>query len=76
MFDFIKNLIVELIVDTFLFYTGEMVLYILTFGKKKIRWDTYVNDRPRKFILYYYATVWVGFFFWLFVILFILKFFL
>ena len=68
MIDIIKRLIVEFLLDTVFFYTGEFFLLIVTFGHKKIQWNTYLHDRPRNFFLYYYISVLIGGVVWLFIL--------
>ena len=53
--------------ETFLFYTGEIVLFILTFGKKKPRWKYYTDKSASKFIIFTQISLWIGFAFWLLV---------
>jgi hypothetical protein len=57
------------------FYTGEIILYILTFCRKKPRWDYYLNASPTKFIILTEISFWIGFFFWIFLIGWIARFF-
>lgn len=64
----ILEFVLSLLVETLFFYTGEFVLYILAFGRKKIRWDFYTSERPAKYVLLSEMSVWVGFFFWIFTI--------
>ena len=45
--------------------TGELVLWILSLGKRKPRWDLYVNERPIKFYLLNDASMYIGIVFWL-----------
>ena len=46
--------------ETFLFYTGEIVLFILTFGKKKPRWKYYTDKSASKFIIFTQISLWIG----------------
>jgi hypothetical protein len=46
------------------FYTGEIVLYVVTFGRKKPRWDYYANEKPLRFVIRTEINWWIGFFFW------------
>lgn len=57
----------HLIVEGLFFYTGELVLYIITMGYKKPRWDYYAAEKPTKFYILTDASVIVGFCFWLFI---------
>lgn len=44
--------------------TGEVVLWVLSFGRRKPRWDLYVNERPMKFYLMNDASLYIGIAFW------------
>jgi hypothetical protein len=61
IFEFLYRLIAEL----FLFYTGEIVLYFLTFGRKKPRWNAYTKERPMKFWVLTDISTFIGLVFWL-----------
>ncbi len=50
------------------FYTGEIILYILTLGRKKPRWNYYLDESLSKFIILTEISFWIGFFFWIFLI--------
>ena len=39
------------VIEIVFFYTGERVLYVATFGRKKPRWDYYAHERPLKFVV-------------------------
>lgn len=72
MLDDIAEVLLEFlfprIIEIVCFYTGEFVLYVITLGHKKVRWDFYVNASPAKFIIFTEISVWIGMFFWIFVI--------
>ncbi|MFA5353385.1 MAG: hypothetical protein WC291_04085 [Thermodesulfovibrionales bacterium] len=55
----------RLIVEIFLFYTGEIVLFILTLGRKKPRWDSYAAEKPTRFWVLTDLSALVGLVFWL-----------
>ena len=57
------------LIEVICYPTGEIVLYILSFGKKKPRWDYYLNDKPSKFVILTEISVWVGIFFWVSILL-------
>jgi hypothetical protein len=57
----------ELIVEFFFFYTGEIVLFILTFGKKKPRWNYYTDESPSKWPIFTELSTWIGIACWLLV---------
>ena len=60
--------IFRVIVEIFCFYTGEIILYILTLGRKKPRWNYYLDASPSKFIILTEISFWIGFLFWIFLI--------
>ena len=61
------------IVETICFYTGELALYVITFGHRKPRWNYYVNESPTKFVILTEVSVWIGFLLWVLVISFIVR---
>lgn len=70
MFKFIS----ELLFDILFFYTGEILLFIVTFGHKKPRWDYYTNERGSKFVIFSELSEWIGILFWFSVAFLIVKF--
>ena len=65
IFKGILRFLFELIVELLLFYTGEIVLFILTFGKKKPRWNYYTDESPSKWVIFTELSTWIGIAFWL-----------
>lgn len=61
------------LVETVCFYTGELVLHVITSGYKKPKWDYYVNESPTRFVILTEVSVWIGFLFWVFVIGFLAR---
>ena len=49
-------------------WTGEIILFALTLGKHKPRWDLYTEDSPSRFVIFSEISLWIGMIFW-FVIL-------
>jgi hypothetical protein len=45
--------------------TGEVVLWVLTGGRRKPRWDLYTSERPARFVVLSEASCWVGMASWL-----------
>lgn len=71
MIDEILILIAALIFSSIFFYTGEFILYILSIGRKKPRWDFYLvksNIRASSIVILWGLSGILGFFFWLFVL--------
>jgi hypothetical protein len=52
IFKGILRFLFELIVELLFFYTGEIVLFILTFGKKKPRWNYYTDESSSKWVIF------------------------
>jgi hypothetical protein len=52
------------LIELICYPTGEIVLYILSFGKKNPRWDYRTKDKPSKFVILTEISVWVGISFW------------
>jgi hypothetical protein len=67
--EFLFHVFIEIIC----FYTGEIILYLLTLGKKKPRWDYYTGASPTKFVIMTEISVWIGFAFWILTIGFIAR---
>ena len=61
----ILELIFRIIIEILFFYTGEIVLFVLTVGNKKIQWNYYSDDSVTKWMLMTELSTWVGFAFWL-----------
>ncbi len=61
----IAETILQAILECVMFYTGEIVLFILTLGFKKPRWDIYADKRPSIWVLLTDFSVLVGLAFWL-----------
>jgi hypothetical protein len=67
IFKGILRFLFELIVEFFFFYTGEIVLFILTFEKRKPRWNYYADESPSKWAILTELSTWIGIAFWLLV---------
>ena len=67
MIDDIVEFILYCIIFTLFYYTGEIVLYLITFGRKKIRWDYYTKERGSIFVLFSTISEWIGIAFWIFI---------
>lgn len=62
------KLLFHFLIEILFFFTGECILYVLTSGRKKIRWDYYADEKPLKFVVRTEISWWIGFFFWLFLL--------
>lgn len=49
-------------------WTGEIVLFLITFGKHKPRWDFYTKESPSRFVIFSEISLWIGMAFWITVI--------
>ena len=66
-----SRFIFEILIEVMLFYTGEIILFITTLGKRIPRWDYYVDETASKWVIFTEMSTWIGFVFWLFVAWFI-----
>ena len=64
----------RLFIEIFCFYTGEIILSIITCGKKKPRWDYYAEEKPSKFVVLTEISVWLGISYWILVIALMMRF--
>ena len=55
----------QIVVEVLFFYTGEVVIFIITFGKRKPRWNYYTDESASRFVIFTEASTWIGFAFWL-----------
>ncbi|MDF1554099.1 MAG: hypothetical protein P1P84_13600 [Deferrisomatales bacterium] len=53
-----------LIVEVFLFFSGEVVLYIATLGRRKPRWNSNVDEGVTKFWFRTDVSSLIGLIFW------------
>ena len=60
--------IVHFVCELFLTYTGEILLYLVTIGKHKPRWDLYAEERFARFAIFTERSMWIGLVFWITVI--------
>jgi hypothetical protein len=49
-------------------WTGEIVLFLITFGKHKPRWDLYASESPSRFVIFSEISLWIGMAFWIAVV--------
>lgn len=64
----IIRFVFHLIVEVVFFYTGELILYVLTLGRKKPRWDYYSRESPFRWAVLTEISWWIGFVVWVFTI--------
>lgn len=61
---FIENLLVFLIqtlIEIPLIWTGEIVLFVATFGRHQPRWDAYTHEGGSDFVFLSELSFWIGF---------------
>lgn len=62
------TLVIDIFVEQIGYGTGQVLLYLFTFGKRKPRWP---NDRAGSVVteeLIFYGSTWLGYLFWVVVI--------
>ena len=68
-FETIIIFICRIIFEIIFFYTGEIVLYVISLGKKKPRWNYYSDEENLSlFMIFTELSEWVGIVFWILVI--------
>ena len=60
----IVKFILRFVCEVFLTWTGEIVLFIFTFGKHSPRWDLYTRESPGRFVVFSEISLWIGFATW------------
>ena len=63
----------HLIVEAVFFYTGEIILCIITLGHKKPRWDYYSDESLSKWGILIEISTWISMLFWIFLAIWIGK---
>ncbi|PIE70710.1 MAG: hypothetical protein CSA22_06035 [Deltaproteobacteria bacterium] len=48
------------------FYTGEIIIFLLSLGRIKVRWNFYSDVEDASFfVLITEKSIWIGFVFWM-----------
>ena len=68
IFEEIAEFLFHIVLEIFLTWTGEIVLFVITFGKHKPRWDLYTKESPSRFVIFSEISLWIGMAFWIAVI--------
>ena len=63
----VTRFLFDVLVEGFFFYTGEIILFIVTLGKKRPRWNYYTDESPSKWVILTEFSTWIGIAFWLFI---------
>ena len=67
----VVKFVFHIILEIICFYTGEIILFIITFGRKKPSWDYYSDVSLSKWIIFTEISFWIGAIFWILVIIFL-----
>lgn len=70
----IVEILFRFIGGTFLFFTGELILFLLTLGKRTPTWER--EEQPVKTFLFMDISILIGFIFWIVVLSFAVKIFI
>ncbi len=70
----ILEFIFKLVFDIIFCWTGEIILFILSFGKHKPRWDLYTEEKSMiRFVIFSKISTWIGLIFWFAVLVAVIK---
>lgn len=72
----ILEFLLHIFVEVICFYTGEIILFIITFGYKKPRWDYYSEVSASKWVIITEISSWIGAAFWLILVIYLARTFL
>ena len=72
----ILEFIFHILLKIICFYTGEIILFIITFGYKKPRWDFYSDVSVSKWVILTEISIWIGAAFWLIFVIYLARTFL
>jgi hypothetical protein len=61
---FILKLLISIVFFYLFFFTGEMILKLITLGKKKINWDCYAYESTIKWFILTDISSYIGAIFW------------
>jgi len=72
MIDVLEDIILEvlsfifrIVFEIIMVWTGEIILYIITLGKRRPRWDLYNKDTFPRFAVFTEISCWIGITFWI-----------
>ncbi len=65
---FIIEIIVYAVFELFLTWSGEVFLWLLTFGQRKPKWNLYEDEKPIKWAVFTERSMWIGFFGWILIL--------
>ncbi len=61
----IADFIIEIVCEVFLTYTGEVIRFLVTFGRRKPRWNLYADETFGRLAVFTEISMWVGLAFWI-----------
>jgi hypothetical protein len=63
----------EVVFGAIFCWTGEIILFVVTLGKHKPRWDLYTKDSSSRFVIFSEISLWIGMMFWFVILVVIIK---
>lgn len=72
----IVEILLRIIGGTFLFFTGELILFLFTLGKRTPTWKRDQSEHLAKTFLFMDISILIGFVFWIVVLSFAVKMFM
>lgn len=73
MIEDILIFLLRLVLDIFFVTTGELILYLLSLGKHKPRFDLYTKSASWKFVFFSELSGIVGMTFWIIFLIILIK---
>jgi len=69
----VSEFLFEVVFGAIFCWTGEIILFVVTLGKYKPRWDLYTKDSPSRFVTFFEISLWIGMMFWFVILVVIIK---
>lgn len=60
----ILKTVAQLVLEIISVWTGEIILWLVTLGRHKPRWDFYTRQSSGEFVLFSEVSAWIGLIFW------------
>ena len=74
MIEEIAKLLFWMVFEVLFLWTGEVVLYIVTLGRRRPRWNLHANkESASKSFVFAELSLWIGIAFWLIVAVLVYK---
>jgi hypothetical protein len=58
-------IIIRVVFAVLFAWTGEILIFLFTFGKHKPQWGLYGEKSPARFVISSHVSMWIGIAFWL-----------